>query len=226
MPADDMKRVAGEYALRFVQPGWVIGIGTGTTVYYFIQALAKKVKEGLQIQSVVTSQQTAKLAGELGITITDLNEVDRIAITIDGADEADKNLQLIKGGGGALLQEKMVAAASDKLVIIADEHKFVNQLGRFPLPVEVIPYGWQQTLRHIRQLYPIEIVLREKSNKPFITDHGHYILDCHFGEIQDAVGLNVQLNTIPGVVENGLFINMANEVILGKADGSVQVISK
>jgi len=223
---EEMKRVAGEYAVGFVQPGFVTGIGTGSTVYYFIHALAEKVKQGLDITAVVTSRKSGELSKQLGITVTDLNDVDTIDITIDGADEVDKQLQLIKGGGGALLQEKMVAAASRKMIVIADGNKIADQLGRFPLPVEVIPYGWKQTRKHIGKLGCGKIILREKDGKPFITDHGHYILDCHFEKIEQASLLSQQLNSIPGVVENGLFIDMASAVIIGKEDGTTQTMTK
>jgi len=223
---EEMKRVAGEYAVGFVQPGFVTGIGTGSTVYYFIHALAEKVKQGLDITAVVTSRKSGELSKQLGITVTDLNDVDTIDITIDGADEVDRQLQLIKGGGGALLQEKMVAAASRKMIVIADGNKIADQLGRFPLPVEVIPYGWKQTQKHIGKLGCRKIILREKDGKPFITDHGHYILDCHFEKIEQASLLSQQLNSIPGVVENGLFIDMASAVIIGKEDGTTQTMTK
>ncbi len=223
---EEMKRVAGEYAVRFIQPGTVTGIGTGTTVFYFIHALAKKVKEGFDTTAVVTSRQSGDLARQLGITVRDLNEVDTIDITIDGADEIDKQLQLIKGGGGALLWEKMVAAASRKLIVIADDHKLVDQLGDFPLPVEVIPYGWKQTQKHISNLGYHKIILREKDSEPFTTDQGNYILDCYCEKIENATLLSQQLNAIPGVVENGLFIDMAAAVIIGKEDGTVKMITR
>ena len=223
---EEMKRVAGEYAVGFVQPGFVTGIGTGSTVYYFIHALAEKVKQGLDITAVVTSRKSGELSKQLGITVTDLNDVDTIDITIDGADEVDKQLQLIKGGGGALLQEKMVAAASKKLVIIADNTKLVSKLGHFPLPIEVIPYGWKQVQQKIREIYKIETQIRTKNNDLTVTDHGHYILDCYFNEIQNPPALNTDLHAIPGVVETGLFINMASEAIIGIADGSFQYLSK
>ena len=222
---EEMKRVAGEYAVGFVQPGFVTGIGTGSTVYYFIHALAEKVKQGLDITAVVTSRKSGELSKQLGITVTDLNDVDTIDITIDGADEVDKQLQLIKGGGGALLQEKMVAAASRKMIVIADGNKIADQLGRFPLPVEVIPYGWKQTQKHIGKLGCRKIILREKDGKPFITDHGHYILDCRFGEIRKPEIIAAELNALPGVVENGLFIKMANAAIIAGPGGSMQTLS-
>jgi ribose 5-phosphate isomerase A len=223
---EEMKRAAGEYAVTLIQSGFTIGIGTGSTVYYFIHALAKRIKEGLNVKATVTSRQSALLAKELDIPITDLNDIDEIDITIDGADEIDSQLQLIKGGGGALLQEKMVAAASRKLFIIADSTKLVSTLGAFPLPVEVISYGWKQTQKHIAGLSCHKIELREKEGKPFITDHGHYILDCHFEKIETPEQLCRQLNAIPGVVENGLFINMASAVITGNPDGTIKTITK
>lgn len=223
---EKMKQTAGEYAVQFVQPGMVIGIGTGSTVYYFINALAKKVAAGFNIKGVPTSRKTEELARQNNIEIIDLNDALLPDLAIDGADEVDNNLQLIKGGGGSLLQEKMVAAASKKLIIIADAGKAVPALGKFPLPVEVIPYGWKQTAKHIQQLNCNEIILRQKDNKTFISDHGHFILDCHFGKIENASSLAQQLNAIPGVVENGLFLNMASTAVFGNEDGTVRVIEK
>jgi ribose 5-phosphate isomerase A len=152
-----------------------------------------------------------------------LNDVDSIAFTIDGADEADPQFQLIKGGGGALLREKMVAAASQELIIIVDESKMVETLGKFPLPVEVISFGWNQVRRRIKQLGCEEIILRQKDGKTFISDQGNYILDCHFQIIAEAAKLNEELNLIPGVVETGLFIDMATAIITGYEDGRIEV---
>lgn len=216
------KQTAGEYAVKFIEPNMTIGIGTGSTVHFFIQALAKKIKEGLNIQAVPTSTNTLQLATQLHIPIIDLNDINLLDITVDGADEIDPQLNLIKGGGGALLQEKIVAAASKKIIIIADESKVVDQLGKFPLPVEVIPFAWKQMQRQIEKLGCSNIVLRTKENEPFITDHGHYILDCHFEKINDAFLLHQQLNNIPGVVDNGLFIGMAHNAVIGYNDGSVR----
>lgn len=218
------KQKAGEYAATLIENGLTVGIGTGSTVYFFIHALANMVKEGLSIQAVPTSLKTQQLATELGIPLTDLNDVAAIDITVDGADEIDPQMQLIKGGGGALLQEKIVAAASKKLVIIADESKLVKQLGHFPLPVEVITFGWKQTQHHIEKLGCSKIVLRTKNEEAFISDHGHYILDCFFEKINDAAMLHQQLNNIPGVVENGLFINMAGSAVIAYKDGSVKTL--
>ena len=222
---DKIKRKVGEYAALLVQSNTIIGIGSGSTVHYFIHALATRIREGLVIKGVSTSQQTTLLAKKLGIELIDINDTDTIQLTIDGADEIDKQLQLIKGGGGALLQEKIVAAASQQLIIIADSNKLVKRLGRFPLPVEVISYGWRKTQKHISQLHCRNIILRMKDGKPFITDHGHYILDCDFNQIEDAGTLHTQLNNIPGVVENGLFIHMASAALIGYADGTLKTIS-
>jgi ribose 5-phosphate isomerase A len=215
------KQKAGEYAASFIETDMNIGIGTGSTVYYFIQALAKRIKEGLVIKGVPTSTQTEQLAKELNIPLTDLNKVAQLDLTVDGADEIDPHLQLIKGGGGALLQEKIVAAASKKLIIIADESKLVDTLGKFPLPVEVIAFAWEQTQKHIQNIGCNKIILRKKNDVVFMTDHKHYILDCYFEKINDVVSLTQQLNNIPGVVENGLFVNMATSAIIAYNDGSV-----
>ena len=221
------KQKAGEYAATFIETGMTIGIGTGSTVYYFIQAVAKKIKEEkLVIKGVPTSKQTEQLATELNIPLVDLNDVEQLDLTVDGADEIDPQLQLIKGGGGALLQEKIVAAASKKLIIIADETKLVDTLGKFPLPVEVITFAWKQTQQHIQQLGCSKATLRTKDGKIFVTDHAHYILDCYFEKIENAIQLNQQLNNITGVVENGLFINMATSAIIAYSDGSIKEIGK
>jgi ribose 5-phosphate isomerase A len=202
----------------------IIGMGTGSTVYWLIQELAVRVRDGFSIRIVPTSMQTKKLAAEAGISSIALNEVDLLPLTIDGADEIDGQFQLIKGGGGALLQEKMVAAASEKLIIIADESKLVKQLGHFPLPVEVIPGGWKQVQKKIISAGCKKAELRNAANQPFVTDNGHYILDCYFEKIEDAASLNMTLHLIPGVVETGLFINMANTVIIGRTDGTIELM--
>jgi len=222
---EEIKKRAAVQAMDFVGPGLTIGIGTGSTVYWFIQELAKKVQQGLVCQCVPTSVPTRQLAAQLGIPMLELNDVEKIDITIDGADEIDDQLRLIKGGGGALLQEKMVAAASSKLVIIADNSKLVKQLGAFPLPVEVIPYGWKQVQRRIAGLYNIPVSLRIKDGDIFVSDHGHYILDCHFDKISEPEVITVKLNTLPGVVENGLFIKMATTAIIAGPEGSMQILS-
>ncbi len=222
---EESKKLAAAEAIKLVQPGLTIGIGTGSTVYWFIHELANKVKAGMTCKCVPTSRASNDLALQLGIPMVELNDVEQIDITIDGADEIDHTLQLIKGGGGALLQEKMVAAASVKLVIIADSTKLVEQLGNFPLPVEVIPYGWKQVQQRVSALFNIPSSLRTKHGKTFITDHGHYILDCHFGVIKEPQTLDVRLNMLPGVVENGLFIKMATIAIIAQPSGVIQTLS-
>jgi len=222
--AEDIKKLVGTYAAQFVEQDAVIGLGTGSTVYWLLQELGNRIKQGLRFTAVPTSSQTLKIGKELGINFTELNEVDELSITIDGADEADPELQLIKGGGGALLQEKMVAAATKKLIIIADHTKIVEQLGKFPLPVEVIPFGWKQVQKHIAKLACEKIELRTRNNETYITDSHNYILDCYFSTIKNAASLNAALHNIPGVVETGLFINMASTVIAGYPDGKIVTI--
>jgi len=222
LSSNEIKQRVALKATRMVEPGMTIGLGSGTTLYWFVTALAEHVKEGLNFVAVPTSTDTKRLAEEKGIALKTLDEVDSIDLAIDGADEIDPQWQLIKGGGGALLQEKLVAAVSRKLIIIADHTKLVDHLGHFPLPVEVVPYGWKHVQRRLEQLYRIPISLREKNNRPFLTDHGHYILDCHFKKITDAATLNSELNLVPGVVETGLFIDMVSGLFIGYADGSVK----
>ena len=223
---NEIKQKVGLEAVNLIQENMVVGLGSGSTVFYFITALAEKIRTGFKCTAVPTSEQTRLLAEKNGFNLVTLNEVDFIDLTIDGADEIDHQLRLIKGGGAALLQEKMVAAASKKLVIIADNTKLVSKLGHFPLPIEVIPYGWKQVQQKIREIYKIETQIRTKNNDLTVTDHGHYILDCYFNEIQNPAVLNTDLHAIPGVVETGLFVNMASEAIIGIADGSFQYLSK
>ncbi len=221
-----MKKKVGEYAATFIQPNTVIGIGTGSTAYWMIMALGARVKEGFRIRAVPTSRATENLALDQGIPLVTLNDVEGLALTIDGADEVDPSLQLIKGGGGALLQEKMVAAASERMIVIADEQKLVDRLGKFPLPIEVIPFGWKQVQRRVAALGCPSSGLRMKDGKPYITDNGHYILDAHFGAIADAHDLGLALHDIPGVVEHGLFIGLATKVLVGLGDGTVREIDR
>lgn len=223
---EEIKKNTGIYAADLVKHGMVIGLGTGSTVYWLIQELGSRIAKGLEIIAVPTSRQTEELAKKAGIPVTDLDEIARLALTIDGADEIGPNGQLTKGGGGALLQEKIVASASDELIIIADSSKLVTQLGKFPLPVEVIPFGYKQVQQKIMQSGICKkVTLRTKNDQPFITDHRHYILDCEYEKIEDADLLNNNLHKIPGVVETGLFINMASRVIIGYPDERIEVIN-
>lgn len=226
LSSEEIKQRVGRQAADYVQDRSIIGLGTGSTIFWLIRELGARVNTGLRIKAVATSNATRKLAGDLGITILPLNEIENISLTIDGADEIDHNLNLVKGGGGALLQEKMVAAASDRLLIIADESKYVKQLGKFPLPVEVVPSGWKHVRKKIQQLGCHKAELRLTRNLPFLTDNGHFILDCHFETIADPKTLNLELHLIPGVVETGLFIDMVQTVLIGKSDGDIDVINK
>lgn len=215
----NLKQLAGEYAANFVKDGMIVGLGTGSTVYWTIQKLGERVKEGLSFQAVPTSKETETLAKQLSIPLISLNEMDILDLTIDGADEIDSNLQLIKGGGGALLREKIVATSSKELIIIADESKLVTHLGIFPLPVEITPFSWKQTERKIQSL-GCHTTLRLKNNETFITDNNNVIIDCVFPHnITNPANLHTQLKMITGVVETGLFINMTNKAIIGTKNG-------
>ena len=226
LSVDEIKKAAGVYAATLVEHGTTIGLGSGSTVFFLIDELGKMTKQGFRVTIVPASKKTESLALQRNIPVADLNEVESLVMTIDGADEVDPQLQLIKGGGGALLQEKIVAAASEKLIIIVDHSKLVQQLGKFPLPVEVIDFGYKHVQEKIRTFGCSKIELRKKDNKPFITDHGHYILDCYFEKITDPSSLNISLHSIPGVVETGLFINMANKILIAHIDGRIETIKK
>ncbi|PFZ33462.1 ribose-5-phosphate isomerase RpiA [Bacillus wiedmannii] len=215
----NLKQLAGEYAANFVKDGMKVGLGTGSTVYWLIQKLGERVKEGLSFQAVPTSKETEVLAKQLNISLISLNDVQSLDLTIDGADEIDANLQLIKGGGGALLREKIVATSSKELIIIADESKLVTHLGTFPLPVEIIPFSWKQTERKIQSL-GCQTTLRLKDNETFITDNNNMIIDCIFPHnISNPANLHTQLKMITGVVETGLFVNMTSKAIIGTKNG-------
>ena len=218
---EQVKEKVGRAAARLVSEGMNIGAGTGSTAYWFIMALGERVAAGLQCQAVPTSRQTRELLISRQIPVIELNEVDTLDLVVDGADELDHQLQLIKGGGGALLQEKMVAYAARQYVIIADEDKLVNQLGRFPLPVEVIPFGYRQVKRAVEQAYNCQATLRLKNGQPFLTDNQNYILDLGMQEITNPGQVQAFLNNIPGVVENGLFLGMAQEALIGKSNGEI-----
>ncbi|SCC47880.1 Ribose-5-phosphate isomerase A [Bacillus wiedmannii] len=215
----NFKQLAGEYAANFVKDGMKVGLGTGSTVYWAIQKLGERIKEGLSFQAVPTSKETEVLAKQLNISLISLNDVQSLDLTIDGADEIDANLQLIKGGGGALLREKIVATSSKELIIIADESKLVTHLGTFPLPVEIIPFSWKQTERKIQSL-GCQTTLRLKNNETFITDNNNMIIDCIFPyNITNPTNLHTQLKMITGVVETGLFVNMTSKAIIGTKNG-------
>ncbi|MGB3148726.1 MAG: ribose-5-phosphate isomerase RpiA [Paracoccaceae bacterium] len=230
-PADAAKQASARHAVEFVQDGMRLGLGTGSTAAFMVRRLGERVREeGLRVTGVPTSTRTADLARAEGIRVVTLEEAGWLDLTIDGADEFDPALTLIKGGGGAHLQEKVVAAASDRMIVITDAAKRVERLGAFPLPVEVIQFGWQSSRTHIERIlaghgYPDrKITLRMSGDTPFVTDEGNYILDLHMKAITDARSLSGALNQVPGLVENGLFINICDLVIVGHEDGSAEVI--
>lgn len=214
----DAKQSAGEKAIEFVQEGMWLGLGTGSTVYWSILKLAELFKAGFSIRCVATSKKTEHLAQALGLPLQEISECRALDLTIDGADEVDAGLNLIKGGGGALFREKMVASISRRLVVVVDESKVVPVLGRFPLPVEIVPFGWSITRRRIAEL-GVAPHVRMKNDVPFITDNGNYILDCQFDAINHPAELNAQLKSIMGVVESGLFVKLADMIVVGGPNG-------
>jgi len=229
-PIDKAKFVAARRAADYVEDGMRVGLGTGSTAAWLVRCLGEMVREdGLKFKGVPTSTRTAELARDVGIEVISLDEARWLDLTIDGADEFDADLNLIKGGGGALLQEKIVATASDRMVVIADIGKQVDTLGAFPLPVEVIPFGWQTTQALIEEtLISMDVLgrdttLRMNGEAAFVTDEGNYILDLHLKRIGNARQLALVLNQMPGVVENGLFIDICDTVVLGFGDGRVEL---
>jgi ribose 5-phosphate isomerase A len=216
MASDQEKELAARASLQFVRDGDVVGLGSGSTAAYAVRYLGERVRAGVKIRGIATSVQTQNLAASVGIPLTTLEEVQRIDVTIDGADEFDPELRLIKGGGGALLHEKIVASASRQVIIIADSSKQVCVLGKVPLPVEVIRFAEALVSEKISVLGATVRLRKDKAGKPFITDEGNHILDCHFGQIPDPPALAHTLSEIPGVVEHGLFINLADLMLLGK----------
>ena len=222
MANDQEKEAAARASLRFIRDGQVVGLGTGSTAAFFIRLLGEQVRDGLRIRGSPTSVRSKELALSLGIPLTTLEECQEIAVTVDGADEVDPELRLIKGGGGALLREKVVASATRQLVIVADATKRVPVLGKFPLPVEVIQFAQALVAKRIAAL-GAEVRLRAESGIPFVTDENNHILDCHFGEIPDADGLARQLSDMPGVVEHGLFIGMVSTALFAKGSEVVEL---
>ncbi|ATL46623.1 ribose 5-phosphate isomerase A [Chitinophaga caeni] len=214
------KKAAGEKAAEYVESGMNIGLGTGSTVYYTILKLGEQVKSGMKLKAIATSLATEKLAKECGIPIVDFSATQELDLTIDGADEVDGKWNLIKGGGGALMREKIVAAASREFIVVVDASKKVDYLGKFPLPVEVIPFGWEVTLKHIKALCRTAY-LRTKGAEIFVTDNNNYIVDMPIKSIISPKQLELQLREIPGVAVTGLFIGMASKVIVGETDGKV-----
>ena len=228
--SDRSKYACALRASALVENGMKVGLGTGSTAYWLVYHLAERVRsEGLEFVGVPTSNKTREQAQAEGLKLISMDDAGRLDITIDGADEFDQSMNLIKGGGGAHLQEKSVAFGSDRMVVIADETKKVNKLGKFPLPVEVLKFGSASSQKQIEALLIAQnysdftVQMRMEKNKPFITDEGNYIFDLNLGEIQNPRKLCVDLNIIPGVVENGLFIDVCKAVVIGYSDGTATI---
>jgi ribose 5-phosphate isomerase A len=231
MNMDELKRQAAARALEAVRDGMKLGLGTGSTAKHFVELLGERVKGGLEVIGVPTSEATRADAQRCGVPLSTLDDLDRLDLTVDGADEIDGALNLIKGGGGALLREKIVASASDRMIVIADESKWVAALGRFPLPVEVISFGLAATRRALAQAFTAcgasgqMLVRKGPDGHAFVTDGGHWIIDAHLGLIPDAPRLAGLLAAIPGVVEHGLFIGLARTAVLAGPQG-IRVIER
>lgn len=217
------KKWAGEKAAEYIQDGMTVGLGTGSTVYWTILKLGELISQGLQIKAIPSSVETERLAKKAGIPLTTFSEVNMLDLSIDGADEVDAMFNLIKGGGGALVREKFIDTFTRKFIVVVDESKLVSKLGSFPLPVEIIPFGWKVTCRSLAEL-GCTPVLRKRNDERFISDNGNYIVDCHFTGIDAPASLHSRLKQLLGVVETGLFIDVTDLVIVGKPDG-VEVVS-
>ena len=227
---DEAKRAAGRRAIEeFVRDGMTLGLGSGTTSHLFVRELGPRVADGLRLTCTATSRATMDVAREVGIAITDPDEMGVIDLTIDGPDEIDRAFRMIKGGGACLLWEKIVAHASRRMITICDETKIVDRLGAFPLPVEVVPFAWRQTERLVRDVLGAhgvdgaEVSRRLRDGEPLVTDSGHFILDCACGRLREPEALEAALNRIPGVVENGLFTRESAGMVVGRLDGSTEV---
>jgi len=221
----DGKKVAADKAISFVENDMVVGLGTGSTAYWAIEGIGRRIREeGLRLKAIATSRKSEEQARALHIPIFSFADIDHIDMTIDGADEVDENMNLIKGGGGALLREKIVASNSKQLIIIVDETKPVKWLGKFWLPVEVAIFGWEKTFKKLETL-GCKAHLRKKDGDVYITDNGNYIIDCDFKEIKQPEILHEKINAIVGVMDNGLFIKMATKLIVGYQSGETKVAS-
>jgi len=223
MANEKEKEAAARASLRFIKDGQVVGLGTGSTAAYFIQLLGEQVKRGLRVRGIPSSERSGEQAAGLGIPLTTFEECPEIDVTVDGTDEVDPEMRLIKGGGGALLREKIVASASKQYVIIADSTKRVPVLGKFGLPVEVIKFAMPVVKKKIEALGAEVSPRRNKDGKSYLTDENNYILDCRFGEIRDAERLARKLSDMPGVVEHGLFIGMAGVVLIAEGDQIIEL---
>lgn len=224
---DSFKKAAALKAVEFVRDGMVVGLGTGSTAKHMIIALGEKVRAGMTLRGVPTSQETATLARQSGIPLIETENRWEIDVAIDGADQVDPSFNLIKGGGGALLKEKIVAASAEQFIVLVDHTKQVPVLGgSFPLPIEIIPFGWGSTAREIERLTKSPVVLRERSGAPFKTEAGHFIVDVHLARIEQPADLEIALNHIPGIVETGLFVGRTDILIIGTANGAETLRAK
>ncbi len=223
MANDLEKEAAARASLQFVKEGQVVGLGTGSTAAYFIKLLGEQVKSGLRIRGIPTSVRSRDMAIELGIPLITLDDCQEIDVTVDGADEVDPQLRLIKGGGGAMLREKIVASATKQMIVVADASKQVARLGKFPLPVEVIRFAQPLVAKRVAKLGAEVQLRRDASGSPYVTDENHHILDCRFGEMRDPDGLARELNGMPGVVEHGLFIGMASVALFARGSEIVEL---
>ena len=217
------KQIIGEKATEYLKDGMIVGLGSGSTAYWATRKIGELVRNGLQIKGVPTSKSTEELALAENIPLIDISELDHIDVTIDGADEFEPGKNVIKGGGGALLREKIVASLTDFYIIIADASKNSGILGSYPVPVEVTPFAWQVTGRQLEKL-GCKVSTRMEQDHIFITDNNNYILDCLFNHIEQPENLAIQINRIPGVVENGLFLNMARLLITTNAKGEIVIL--
>ncbi|WP_343043353.1 ribose-5-phosphate isomerase RpiA [Texcoconibacillus texcoconensis] len=215
---DLKKKAVGEKAVEYIQDGMTIGLGSGSTVYWMMKKLGALVSTGLNVRGVPSSLRTEKWAKEFGIPLVYFSEVSRLDVSIDGADEVDRNFNLVKGGGGSLLREKLVNDAADKRIIVVDDSKRVQQLGAFPVPVEVVQFGWENTAKKLVSI-GCEPALRFVDGERFVSNNGNYILDCQFSNISDPFTLHEQIKRTLGVVETGLFLNMTETIIVGEEEG-------
>lgn len=221
----EQKKIAGEKATDYIKDGMILGLGTGSTAYYMIKKVGELVQNGMKLTTVATSKGTENLARELKIPVVSIDEVDKIDLCIDGVDEIDQHFNAIKGGGGALFREKIVATLANEVIWIMDEHKLVDHIGIFPLPLEVLPYGYTQVFRKL-QNYSFNPVLRMKDNNIFITDNGNYIIDLHLGNQMNIDDVYHKVTGITGVLETGLFINMCTRIIIGTDTGTKIIENK
>lgn len=215
----DQKRVAGEKSTEYIKNGMILGLGTGSTAYYMIKKVGELIKNGMKIKAVATSKSTESLARELKIPLLSIDKVDRIDLAIDGVDEIDNEFNAIKGGGGALFREKIVASLANEVIWIMDESKLVDGIGEFPLPVEILPYGYKHVIKELQD-YSLNPKIRMKEEEIFVTDNGNYIVDLHIGTPMNINDVYNKVNRITGVLETGLFINMCNRIIIGTNSGA------